>query len=59
MSEAATETSWLGETSMRVTSSGLTMDTSPSCGEDTKSSSSEALLVVPMALAWAMTWPSS
>ena len=57
ISDAATLTSWFGDTSMRVTSSGRDITTSEPLRLDTKSLASLPFFC--SALAWVMIWPSS
>ena len=58
MSEAATETSWFGETSMNSTRSGVTIVNSPPIRAETRSAV-KCPRASSGALAWAMTCSSS
>ena len=58
ISDAATETSWFGETSIRLTSSGLAMTKSPLWRDDTVGVANLPFLSMGV-FAWAMKWPSS
>ena len=53
ISDAATETSWFGDTSISVTSSGLAMTNSPLWRQEMRSSVNLPFLSIAV-LAWAM-----